>query len=97
LVFFSTFLLLLLTRCFLLFSLLSLSQIRSSLGTLVDIKAVRPQDGYPITALGYHLAKMPVDVRAVAYVLCVAACCLLASGGVALCCGATTWPRSLWM
>ena len=40
-----------------------MNQIRASVACLLDIKAILPQATLPLTALGYHLAKMPVDVR----------------------------------
>ena len=41
----------------------SMSQVRTSVNILLDIKAVLPERTLPLTALGYHLAQMPVDVR----------------------------------
>lgn len=41
----------------------SKAQVKRSIQTLVEIKAVLPQADLPLTALGYHLAKLPVDVR----------------------------------
>lgn len=41
----------------------STSQIKRSIKTLIEIKAVLPSPDMPLTALGYHLAKLPVDVR----------------------------------
>ena len=41
----------------------SRQQIRSAIATLIEIKAIYPQNDLPLTALGYHLARMPVDVR----------------------------------
>ena len=41
----------------------SLEQVRRSVHTLLEIKAVLPQPELPLTALGFHLAKLPVDVR----------------------------------
>jgi HrpA-like RNA helicase len=41
----------------------SIEQIRASLATLLEIGAVLPRLELPLTALGYHLARMPVDVR----------------------------------
>lgn len=41
----------------------SMNQIRASVACLLDIKAILPLATLPLTALGYHLAKMPVDVR----------------------------------
>ena len=41
----------------------SAEQIRASIATLIEIKAVLPLAELPLTALGFHLAKMPVDVR----------------------------------
>ena len=41
----------------------SLERIKASVDCLFKIKAILPYDNYPLTALGYHLAKMPVDVR----------------------------------
>jgi HrpA-like RNA helicase len=40
-----------------------MGQIRTSVTCLLDIKAILPRPTLPLTALGYHLAKMPVDVR----------------------------------
>jgi HrpA-like RNA helicase len=37
--------------------------IRHSIHTLLEIKAILPQPSFPLTALGYHLAKLPVDVH----------------------------------
>jgi Helicase associated domain (HA2)/Oligonucleotide/oligosaccharide-binding (OB)-fold len=41
----------------------SISQIRTSVASLLDIKAILPKPNLPLTALGYHLAQMPVDIR----------------------------------
>ena len=41
----------------------SREQIRASLACLIEIRAVLPLTELPLTALGYHLARMPVDVR----------------------------------
>ena len=41
----------------------SVEQIRASIACLIEIKDVLPLAELPLTALGYHLAKMPVDVR----------------------------------
>eukprot|EP01038_Epipyxis_sp_PR26KG_P010154 gene10154-13660_t len=41
----------------------SIQQIVSSLTILFEIKAVLPVESLPLTALGYHLARIPVDVR----------------------------------
>ena len=41
----------------------SFSHIKSSVICLIEIKAVLPLAELPLTALGYHLAKMPVDVK----------------------------------
>ena len=41
----------------------SIEQIRASLAVLIEIGAVLPRLELPLTALGYHLARMPVDVR----------------------------------
>ena len=41
----------------------SLPQVKRSIQTLIEIKAVLPSADIPLTALGYHLAKLPVDVR----------------------------------
>ena len=41
----------------------SMEQIRTSVTCLLDIKAILPKANLPLTALGYHLAQMPVDVR----------------------------------
>jgi ATP-dependent RNA helicase DHX36 len=41
----------------------SMAQIRASVQVLLDIKAILPTENLALTALGYHLAKMPVDVR----------------------------------
>lgn len=40
-----------------------MQQIKAAIACLIEIKAIYPKAGYPLTALGYHLAKMPVDVR----------------------------------
>jgi HrpA-like RNA helicase len=37
--------------------------VRSAIAVLMEIKAVLPLAELPLTALGYHLARMPVDVR----------------------------------
>ena len=41
----------------------AMSQIKSSVNCLLDIKAILPRPTLPLTALGYHLAQMPVDVK----------------------------------
>eukprot|EP01034_Spumella_vulgaris_P021324 gene21324-27354_t len=41
----------------------SLEQIKASICCLLEIGAILPLPELPLTALGYHLAKMPVDVR----------------------------------
>ena len=41
----------------------SMNQIKASVACLLDIKAILPRATLPLTALGYHLARMPVDVR----------------------------------
>ena len=41
----------------------SLEQVRASVQALLAIGAVLPQASLPLTALGFHLAKLPVDVR----------------------------------
>eukprot|EP00981_Chlorochromonas_danica_P012868 scaffold5514_cov166-Ochromonas_danica.AAC.2 len=41
----------------------SLLQLQSAIATLIEVKAVLPQPHLPLTALGYHLAKMPMEVR----------------------------------
>lgn len=41
----------------------SMEQVRRSVHTLLEIKAILPQPELPLTALGFHLAKLPVDVR----------------------------------
>ncbi len=41
----------------------SMEQIRQSIAVLIEIRAVLPVLDIPLTALGYHLARMPVDVR----------------------------------
>ena len=41
----------------------STNQIKASVACLLDIKAILPRATLPLTALGYHLARMPVDVR----------------------------------
>ena len=41
----------------------SMDQIKTSVTCLLDIKAILPKANLPLTALGYHLAQMPVDVR----------------------------------
>ena len=41
----------------------SISQVRTSVASLLDIKAILPRPNLPLTALGYHLAQMPVDIR----------------------------------
>ena len=38
-------------------------QVKRSIQTLIEIKAILPNADLPLTALGYHLAKLPVDVR----------------------------------
>lgn len=40
-----------------------MQQIKAAIACLIEIKAIYPKAAYPLTALGYHLAKMPVDVR----------------------------------
>ena len=41
----------------------SREQVRASLAVLIEVGAVLPLPALPLTALGYHLARMPVDVR----------------------------------
>lgn len=41
----------------------SIDQIRAALACLIEVGAVLPLPVLPLTALGYHLARMPVDVR----------------------------------
>lgn len=41
----------------------SVEQIKRSVQILLEIKAVLPQPALPLTALGYHLAKLPLDVH----------------------------------
>ena len=41
----------------------SMEQMTSSVANLIESKAVLPLKELPITALGYHLAKMPLDVK----------------------------------
>lgn len=41
----------------------AMSQIKSSVNCLLDIKAILPRATLPLTALGYHLAQMPVDIK----------------------------------
>jgi ATP-dependent RNA helicase DHX29 len=41
----------------------SRQQISSAVATLIEIKAIYPKANLPLTPLGFHLAKMPVDVR----------------------------------
>lgn len=41
----------------------SMNQIKTSVTCLLEIKAILPKSNLPLTALGYHLAQMPVDVR----------------------------------
>lgn len=41
----------------------SINQIRAAIATLIELKAILPKPELPLTALGYHLARMPVDVR----------------------------------
>lgn len=41
----------------------SLEQVRQAIATLLEVRAVLPIPSIPLTALGYHLARMPVDVR----------------------------------
>jgi HrpA-like RNA helicase len=41
----------------------SLSQLKAAIACLIEIKSILPLPSLPLTALGYHLAKMPCDVR----------------------------------
>lgn len=41
----------------------STMQLHDAIACLIEIKAVLPQASLPLTALGYHLARMPMDVR----------------------------------
>lgn len=41
----------------------SIEQVRSALACLLEVGAVLPLLELPLTALGYHLARMPVDVH----------------------------------
>lgn len=41
----------------------SMGQVKASVNCLLEIKAILPKPTLPLTALGYHLAQMPVDVR----------------------------------
>jgi HrpA-like RNA helicase len=41
----------------------SMNQIRGSVRSLLDIRAILPLPPLPLTALGYHLAKIPVDIK----------------------------------
>lgn len=41
----------------------SIEQIRTSVNTLLDLKAILPSPSLPLTPLGVHLGRMPVDVR----------------------------------
>ena len=34
-----------------------------AIATLLEVRAVLPVPNIPLTALGYHLARMPVDMR----------------------------------
>lgn len=38
-------------------------QLQDAIATLVEIKAVLPEASLPLTPLGYHLARLPMDVR----------------------------------
>lgn len=41
----------------------SIQQIRAAIANLIEMKAILPKPNLPLTALGYHLARMPVDIR----------------------------------
>lgn len=41
----------------------SVEQVRQATAVLLEVRAVLPIPSIPLTALGYHLARMPVDVR----------------------------------
>lgn len=41
----------------------SIEQIRASVSLLLEVNAILPQPGLPLTPLGYHLARIPMDVR----------------------------------
>jgi hypothetical protein len=41
----------------------SVAQLRAAIATLIEVKAIAPDPALPLTALGYHLAHLPVDVR----------------------------------
>ena len=41
----------------------SVDQVRQSIAVLIELRAVLPVAALPLTALGFHLARMPVDVR----------------------------------
>ncbi len=59
----------------------STEQVHAAVACLIEIGAVLPLQEMPLTALGYHLARMPMDVRIgkmliYASLLQVNACCL---------------------
>lgn len=41
----------------------SVDQVRQSIAVLIELRAVLPVADLPLTALGFHLARMPVDMR----------------------------------
>eukprot|EP01035_Chromulina_nebulosa_P018533 gene18533-24252_t len=41
----------------------SISQIKRSISILLEMNAILPLPNYPITPLGYHLARLPMDVK----------------------------------
>jgi HrpA-like RNA helicase len=41
----------------------SIEQIRASVSLLLEVNAILPQTGLPLTPLGYHLARIPMNVR----------------------------------
>lgn len=41
----------------------TLPQLRAAIATLIEVKAVRAEAQLPLTALGFHLARLPLDVR----------------------------------
>ena len=48
----------------------SVDQIRQSIAVLIELRALLPVAALPLTALGFHLARMPVDVRIGKMLIC---------------------------
>lgn len=41
----------------------SIGQIRAAVASLIEVKAVLPEPSLPLTALGFHLARLPLDIK----------------------------------